>query len=513
MRIKLWILTLVCLVGCLTAYADGPQLILPTTPNKDGQVLSYSYTVLAPVKYKAKAEDMLQQIARYAKKEKRAFVAQEGLELLPDVAFVLDDLSAESKALAVAAGEKGAIVINYPVSKASAGKAFQWLKKKYYTGKRPVYSTLFTAGEGYHNYRIPSVTVTKNGTIVAFAEARAFAHDQAENDIVIRRSVDGGKIWSETAVVADEGKSSLNNVTAIYLDKEDRILLMFQSYPPKMTEGMQRTKDMYMRSYLVYSDDQGATWSKLREITDQLCPEGTSQFCTGPGIGIEVKAGPHKGRLVVPCNAVNPSWFNYLAYSDDRGETWYITKEHSAYGSNESQVVQTGDDEYLVCARLHSNKGDKSFLAPQGWRPWDFEKVVRNRALIRVKVEDHTSTWGETESRTDIVDALCQGSIVRYSGLGDGKKSILLMANPASAYSYLEERPYRATAPLRLNGSVRYSFDEGHTWSAPKRIYGNRFTEYQYSVLVPLPGGKVGCIFEANENIKFAVFDLKWLMN
>ncbi|MEG0162493.1 MAG: hypothetical protein RR652_01020 [Mucinivorans sp.] len=44
-----------------------------------------------------------------------------------------------------------------------------------------------------------------------------------------------------------------------------------------------------------------------------------------------------------------------------------------------------------------------------------------------------------------------------------------------------------------------------------KRIYGDRFTESQYSVLVDLGEGKVGCIFEANENIKFAVFDLCWL--
>ena len=514
MKLRQWMLVLVGLISFCSVYAGDPQLILPAPSNKDGRELSYSYAVLAPAKYRTKAEKLLLQITQCVAKEKLAFTALDGLKLLPDVVFVLDDSSDESKTLIATAEQQGALTMKCPISKVSAKEAFELLKKRYYSGQRPEYSTLFTAGEGYNNYRIPSVTVTKHGTIVAFAEARAFGRDQAENDIVSRRSVDGGKTWSNQVVVAEEGESSLNNPVAIYLEKEDRILLMYQSYPPKLTEGVSRTSDgMYMRSYLVYSDDQGATWSKPRELTRELCPEGISQFCTGPGVGIEVKAGAHKGRLIVPCNAVTPMWFNYLAYSDDRGETWHITKENSSYGSNESQVVQTGDNEFLICARYHIYAGDKSFLAPKGWSPWHFDKVVRNRALIRLQLNNDTSIWSPTESRVDLPDALCQGSIVRYGDWGNGEKSILLMANSASQYSLLKERPYSSTAPMRVNGSVRYSLDEGHTWSVPKRIYGNRFTEYQYSVLVPLPDNKVGCIFEANENIKFAVFDMEWLMN
>lgn len=513
-NLKEWVLIIIGLISFNPIFAqESVSYLLPVAPNKDGAQLTYSYTVQAPAQYQTKAAAFQKQIEQYIGQEKLALTALDGIENLPDVVFILDDSSAASKKMSESAKQRGAFIVCYPAKKASAKKAFKFLKERYYSGQRPVYSTLFTAGEGYNNYRIPSVIATKNGTIIAFSEARAFGQDQAENDIVARRSIDGGKTWGERVIVAEEGKSSLNNIVAIYLENEDRILLIYQRYPPKMREGMARTNDGdYMRCYSIYSNDNGETWGKPHEITKELCPEGISQFCTGPGIGIEVKYGPHKGRLIVPCNAVNPIWFNYLAYSDDKGETWQITKEHSSYGTNESQVVQTGDNEFLINSRYHIYQNDTSYLAPKGWSPWQFAKVVRNRALTRVVLSDNASQWSETESRKDIPDALCQGSIVRYSGLGDKKKSILLMSNSSSEYSYCNESEYPSKAPMRCNGSVRYSLDEGHTWSAPKRIYGNRFTEYQYSVLVPLANNKVGCIFEANEHIKFAVFDMEWLL-
>ena len=49
------------------------------------------------------------------------------------------------------------------------------------------------AGEGgYKSIRIPSVIVTRAGTVLAFAEGRAARNDQAENDIILKRSADKG---------------------------------------------------------------------------------------------------------------------------------------------------------------------------------------------------------------------------------------------------------------------------------------------------------------------------------
>jgi hypothetical protein len=61
----------------------------------------------------------------------------------------------------------------------------------------PEFSDVFRSGaEGYVSIRIPAVLVTRAGTVLAFAEGRRRPVDQAENDIVMKRSTDGGATWS-----------------------------------------------------------------------------------------------------------------------------------------------------------------------------------------------------------------------------------------------------------------------------------------------------------------------------
>ncbi len=48
-----------------------------------------------------------------------------------------------------------------------------------------------------YGYRIPSLLVTQKGSVLAFAERRIGLDDHAQNDIVLKRSVDSGKSWSK----------------------------------------------------------------------------------------------------------------------------------------------------------------------------------------------------------------------------------------------------------------------------------------------------------------------------
>ena len=52
------------------------------------------------------------------------------------------------------------------------------------------HTDVFVSGtEGYGIYRIPAITVTNKGTVLAFAEGRASIHDTSKNDIVQKRLV------------------------------------------------------------------------------------------------------------------------------------------------------------------------------------------------------------------------------------------------------------------------------------------------------------------------------------
>src|SRR5437868_3487065 len=74
---------------------------------------------------------------------------------------------------------------------------------------------LFEAGtDGYALYRIPCMVVSKQGTVLAWCEARRTAGgDWGTIDIMLRRSTDGGKTWDARRKVADvPGPKSKNPV-------------------------------------------------------------------------------------------------------------------------------------------------------------------------------------------------------------------------------------------------------------------------------------------------------------
>ena len=79
----------------------------------------------------------------------------------------------------------------------------------------PVFDVYVSGTEGYASFRIPSLIVTQNKTVLAFAEGRVKPSDHAENDIVLKRSIDGGRTWSKLQVVAEDGANSLNNPQAV----------------------------------------------------------------------------------------------------------------------------------------------------------------------------------------------------------------------------------------------------------------------------------------------------------
>ncbi|MGL4854209.1 MAG: exo-alpha-sialidase, partial [Lentisphaeria bacterium] len=149
-------------------------------------------------------------------------------------------------------------------------------------------------------------------------------------------------------------------------------------------------------TFITFSKD-GKEWTKPRDITSQVKRPADASYCSGPGAGILVKSGENKGRVIIPFNANGGSrWTNYLVYSDDSGENWSIAAGESSYGTNESQVVQISDKEFLINARCHKFKDCESQNAPGGWSPWNFGRVTRNRANIPVTFSGGIAEWGKT---------------------------------------------------------------------------------------------------------------------
>ena len=401
-------------------------------------------------------------------------------------------------------------------SEKAAAEAVAVLKTRFFTGEEPVPVTVFKCGEeGYDTYRIPSLTRTKTGVLVAFAEARGIGRtDCVENKIVAKISRNGGVSWSGLIMVADAGEASLNNPSPLYLEAENRIIVMYQYYPPashETTTSRGYEGDGVCRTFTVFSDDNGETWSKPVDVTRQVKSETMSAVACGPGIGIEVQLGKFKGRLIYPFASTgrDEGWYNYLVYSDDRGKTWKRSESVSWYGSNESQVVELAEDRFLVNARNHRYPQTGS-EEPGAWNPWSSRAALHRAEFVFTQDENGLLTCGGTVERTDLPDPRCQGFIYRYSGLNPGEKSVLLFSNAANGF-YLKDAGGKMKSG-RVNGSVKVSFDDGKTYVG-RRIYGDRLTGFQYSVMTKMPENKIGIIFECYPEIKFAVVDLDWLIS
>jgi N-sulfoglucosamine sulfohydrolase len=348
---------------------------------------------------------------------------------------------------------------------------FQAWRQKY-QGK-PVYSFDQESNTGY---RIPSIIRSKHGRLLAFCERREGLHDHAKNDIVLRSSDDEGMTWNGLQVLADEGDDSLNDPRAVLLN-DGRILLHYKRYPRGYHSRKSAHTEMAdagyegprtCRSYQMESSDEGRTWTEPHEITRQIRRPGMVS-CGGPGIGIQLQYGEHRGRIVFPLYQTLPlgnnkrNWKTCAVYSDDGGKTWErgdnIDEGNTNGVSNEAQLVELSDGAIMISAR---NQGG------------EYRKV----AVSRDGGAHFEPYWLAYELKTPA----CMASVLRY------ESDFLLHTIPYGTG--------------RADGRLFVSVDDGKSWQDILTIEPG---EFAYSCLVKLADGDVGCFYETRREERFEI--------
>jgi len=351
---------------------------------------------------------------------------------------------------------------------------------------------VFSTGERY-GYRIPALVTTTKGTLLAFGERRIGLNDHAQNDIVLKRSFDGGKTWGTEQVIADMGGDSLNDPCAVIDGNTGRILLLFirfpQGYHARKSGHTEMAELGYggprnTQSFLTWSDDDGATWADLIDITRSLRRKDAISIGS-PGRGIQLSRGKHKGRLLLPIYETIPSgnnqryWRNCAAISDDGGKSWRlgrrVPREDVKGHGNEAQLVELADGSVMINCRSQGGP------------------LCRQVSVSR----DGGETWQSMREEPGLPTVPCMGSVLRCSWPEDGKSRILAAIPSPQG---------------RKHGKVYVSFDEGKTWPVSKTLYPGG---YAYSCLAVLPDGDIGCLFERDgyKTITLARFSLEWLTN
>lgn len=332
---------------------------------------------------------------------------------------------------------------------------------------------VFVGGDGgYPVYRIPAITrlggAAHRGRLLALAEGRGHLGDNGTNDIVLRTSDDGGASFGPVRVLCDLPDRSLNNPCVVELATgahAGRVLLMFQSYREGCgegcaTEGYESTgaKDTICRTMLMHSDDGGDAWSTPREVTREVKRStGATSVATGPGIGIQLANGPHKGRVVMPFNEGPPDrWRVYAAYSDDGGDSWTLgdVAPNPAKGlGNEVQMFERSDGSVVLNARQHlGSKRRTSAVSTNGG-----------------------ARWTQLADVAELPDPQCMGGVLALGG----ERVVFTGCDSESR---------------RALGTAWFSDDGGRTWPTKVSIEPGGFA---YSVPVALGDDRIGVLYEA----------------
>ncbi len=319
---------------------------------------------------------------------------------------------------------------------------------------------------GYSYYRIPAIIRAPDNALLAFCEARKESRaDSGDIDLVMRRSTDSGKSWEEMKIIWDDSLNTCGNPTPVTDEISGRIFLFVcwnrGDVPEKETAA--GVGENSRRVFVLTSNDNGDTWSKPEELTSRLKLREWTWYATGPCHGIQKKEAPYKGRLIIPANHrdIDGKTYSHVIFSDDHGKNWNLGDSNIPDG-NESCVSELAGGKIVQNMRNYNRRQDS----------------CRTYAIS----SDGGNTFGRKRYARQLVEPLCQGSIINFSKNGQISDTILF-SNPHSKTK-------------RVNLTISISSNNGKSWKKLTTIHKGKAA---YSDMVLLDDGYVGILFENGE--------------
>ena len=333
--------------------------------------------------------------------------------------------------------------------------------------------------------------------IFGMAAQREAAYKQIDGktyQILYKEGEEGSYTIRENGTVyTPDGKATdyrvvINPVKPAYSDKGDLYqgeqLLGNIYFTSNKTSPFRVAKDSYL--WMSYSDDDGKTWSAPQDITPMVKSDWMKFLGVGPGTGITLHTGPHKGRIIVPVyttnqtNHLNGSQSSRIIYSDDHGKTWHMgdaVNDNRPVGNEiiHSSTMKNDGAQNTESSVVQLNNGDvKLFM----------RGLTGNLQVATSK--DGGVTWEkEIKHYPEVKDAYVQMSAIQT--MHDGKEYILL-SNAAG--------PGRE----RKNGLVHLARVEEHgelTWLKHNLIQSGKFA---YNSIQDLGNGEYGLLYEHADN-------------
>jgi hypothetical protein len=191
-------------------------------------------------------------------------------------------------------------------------------------------------------------------------------------------SEDGGKTWSEPAVIVDSEFDDRNPALGQMLDGS-----IVMAYAEASTYNAEGKFDTSVGAYIMYyvrSTDSGKTWSEKRLLPHSpikggspygriiLLPDGTALMSAYGGHSLE-----YTGPLEIPEGAKH---IVGIFRSTDNGETWGDFSLISTTDHNETALAYLPDGRLLAMMRTYSNASIQQSESTDGGYTWGEPKQV-----------------------------------------------------------------------------------------------------------------------------------------
>ena len=306
---------------------------------------------------------------------------------------------------------------------------------------------------------------------ILYREGEEVGYTIRENGIVYTPAGEA----TDYRVVVDPVKPSYSDKGDLYQGDQ---LLGNIYFTTNKTSPFRVAKESYL--WMSYSDDDGKTWSAPQDITPMVKADWMKFFGVGPGVGITLHTGPHKGRIIVPTyttnrtHHLNGSQSSRVIYSDDHGKTWQL-----GGGVNDNRTLTDGTViDSSTMSDYYAQNTESSVVQLNNGQLKLFMRGLTGDLQVATS-HDGGLTWDNHVDRYDVPDVYVQMAATHT--VQDGKEYILL-AN--------------ANGPGRKNGYIRVARVEEDGQLTWLHHYLIQDGEYAYNSLQQIGPDEFGLLYE-----------------